>query len=194
MFTDLHCIVMMEVESLPSPRQPGFQTFVMTGDAMIQVTKSPEKETPRSSLGSNDPQENTHEDNNTNPDSVQVVISTSHDPDSNNENHSANGHAAHENPGLNGGLHVPGDNEDLHISSDNEQENSSCRGTSPGHHNDSGGSLSSLGSLDDISLDMNNPKISTSHVDEPSAARLAKHLFYLEGFKKSDVAYHLTKK
>lgn len=31
-------------------------------------------------------------------------------------------------------------------------------------------------------------------VDIPSASRLAKHLFYLEGFKKNDMSYHLNKK
>lgn len=31
-------------------------------------------------------------------------------------------------------------------------------------------------------------------VDIPSAGRLAKHLFYLEGFKNNDVSYHLSKK
>lgn len=31
-------------------------------------------------------------------------------------------------------------------------------------------------------------------VDMPSAVRLAKRLFYLEGFKKSDVSRHLSKK
>lgn len=31
-------------------------------------------------------------------------------------------------------------------------------------------------------------------VDIPSAVRLAKRLFYLEGFKKSDVSRHLSKK
>lgn len=31
-------------------------------------------------------------------------------------------------------------------------------------------------------------------VDMPSAIRLAKRLFYLEGFKKSDVSRHLSKK
>lgn len=30
-------------------------------------------------------------------------------------------------------------------------------------------------------------------VDEPSAHRLAKRLFYLDGFKRSDVAFHLTR-
>lgn len=55
-------------------------------------------------------------------------------------------------------------------------------------------SCSSLGSLDDISLDMNNVVFGESQVDEPSASRLARRLFYLEGFKRSDVAYHLTRK
>lgn len=31
-------------------------------------------------------------------------------------------------------------------------------------------------------------------VDMPSAVRLSKRLFYLEGFKKSDVSRHLSKK
>ena len=189
---------MMEVESLPSPRQqPGFQTFVMTGDAIIQVTKSPDKETPRSSLGSNSSQENPHEGNTVNTDSVQVVIPLTRDTDSRNENHTLHNHQENphsvDNSGQNGSLQVSVDHDEPHINSDTEMDNTSG-GLPATKHNDSAGSLSSLGSLDDISLDMNNPKISTRHVDEPSAARLAKHLFYLEGFKKSDVAYHLTRK
>lgn len=34
---------------------------------------------------------------------------------------------------------------------------------------------------------------SVGKVDEPSAQRLAKRLFTLDGFKRSDVAYHLTR-
>lgn len=33
----------------------------------------------------------------------------------------------------------------------------------------------------------------TGKVDEPSAQRLAKRLYNLDGFKRSDVAYHLTR-
>jgi len=35
---------------------------------------------------------------------------------------------------------------------------------------------------------------STKDVDRPSAARLAKRLYYLQGFRKSDISRHLTKK
>lgn len=37
------------------------------------------------------------------------------------------------------------------------------------------------------------PNSNMAKVDEPSAQRLAKRLFTLDGFKRSDVAYHLTR-
>jgi len=63
---------------------------------------------------------------------------------------------------------------------------------------------SSSGNCDDLAHDIISfpPSVfsdiatrpSSKDVDRPSAARLAKRLYYLQGFRKSDISRHLTKK
>jgi len=65
-------------------------------------------------------------------------------------------------------------------------------------------SASSSDNFDDMSDDVNSflpsmfsdiaTRPSSKDVDRPSAARLAKRLYYLQGFRKSDISRHLTKK
>lgn len=181
----------MDIETLPpSPHsngtQKGFQAFVMTGDAMIQVTKSPEKEIPNLSVEPLRGEEIKHNAAETDTNSV-LPPSGPNMQDDNLNNSAENSLTDHTNSHLN-----LGNGDDLHLTTETRLDSSDDGPTNK--HNDSGGSLNSLGSIDDISLDMDNPRIAASHVDEPSAVRLAKRLFNLEGFKKSDVAYHLTRK
>lgn len=64
-------------------------------------------------------------------------------------------------------------------------------------------SASGSDNSDDLSDDISFPpsvfsdiatRPSSKDVDRPSAARLAKRLYYLQGFRKSDISRHLTKK
>lgn len=183
----------------------GFQTFLMTGDAIIQVDTHPKPKTPKTlktetiKLDSNgDTPKIAKQTSQVTPSSkpgTAVIVIT--DDDSNVESSQPNGSLSNDkmysDTEHNKKEFVPGfmrPDDGLVVSSNGPPSPEPL-----GRKDESiTGSSSSLGSIDDISLDMNNLVINTTQVDEPSAIRLAKRLYYLEGFKRSDVSYHLTRK
>lgn len=206
----------------------GFQTFLMTGDAIIQVDKPLKAKSPRFSVSDKTNRNNTIQTSpltttapNTN-DSSNITLSNHVSKDATNTDTSNQ---------LNNGVfqpaaiatHCPESTPSITVTSSSTiaapgseafydrkefvpgfmRPEECCGDRSPSPELDSStnrdsisGSRSSLGSLDDdISLDMNNlASTNTQQVDEPSASRLAKRLFYLDGFKRSDISYHLTRK
>lgn len=73
------------------------------------------------------------------------------------------------------------DEKEIHVGSSDEQKNN---GQSPPQSADEESDIESLRSF----------HYSPKAVDLPSAVRLAKRLYSLDGFKKSDVSRHLSKK
>lgn len=80
---------------------------------------------------------------------------------------------------------------------------SSCNSRRLTDWNGSDPSAGSSDNFDDLSDDISFPssvfsdialRSLSKDVDRPSAARLAKRLYYLQGFRKSDISRHLTKK
>jgi len=181
----------MEVENptIQDDQGPGFHTYLMTGEAIIRVNSTP-RSSPCSSRHSSG---NTADNEPNSVEPIDITDNASSDCKLATTNsvrdarHDITNVTEAESVAANSVMETSYDKKEF-VSGFMRVDDDDLSQEVPLTDSNSG-SMSSLG---DISLDLERG-VGITPVDEPSATRLAKRLFMLDGFKKSDVAFHLTK-